>query len=150
MLPSELLMQRYQGEEVVPRRLPLQAASIAMAQELIDLFQSATGDSREALNTQLQVLEGEDTDYRVKRGLAHTLSASFCTFEVRSPLEPGDVAPARLRQIGPNRAQPAKQRQHPQPARRRAVSRTRARGVIRANPRRPLRRFARQPHPDPV
>jgi predicted nuclease of restriction endonuclease-like RecB superfamily len=81
-------MQRYQGDEVIPKRLPLQPASIAMAQELIDLFQAAAGHSREELNTQLQVLEGEDTDYRVRRGLAHALSTSFCTFEVRSPLEP--------------------------------------------------------------
>ncbi len=88
MLPSELLMQRFQGEEIIPKRLALQPPSIAMAQELIDLFQGAAGESREALNTQLQVLEGEDTDYRVKRGLAHTLSTSFCTFEVRSPLDP--------------------------------------------------------------
>lgn len=88
MLPSELLMQRFQGEEIVPKRLALQPPSVAMAQELIDLFQAATGDSREALNAQLQVLEGEDTDYRVKRGLAHSLSTSFCTFEMRSPLDP--------------------------------------------------------------
>lgn len=88
MLPSELLMQRFQGEAIIPKRLPLEPASIAMAQELIDLFQAAAGDSREGLNTQLQVLEGEDTDYRVKRGLAHALCSSFCTFEVRSPLDP--------------------------------------------------------------
>ncbi len=88
MLPSELLMQRFQGEEIIPKRLPLQPASVAMAEELIALFQAATGDSREELNTQLQVLEGEDTDYRVKRGLAHALSTSFSTFEVRSPLDP--------------------------------------------------------------
>lgn len=81
-------MQRFQGEEIVPKRLPLQTAPVAMANELIALFQDAKGDSREGLNTRLQVLEGEDTDYRVKRGLAHSLSTSFCTFEVRSPLDP--------------------------------------------------------------
>lgn len=88
MLPSELLMQRFQGEEIMPKRLPLQAAPLGMANELITLFQDAMGDSREGLNTRLQVLEGEDTDYRVKRGLAHSLSTSFCTFEVRCPLDP--------------------------------------------------------------
>ncbi len=88
MLPSELLMQRFQGEAVVPKRLPLDVASVATANELIALFQDAKGDSREGLNTRLQVLEGEDIDYRVKRGLAHSLSTSFCTFEVRSPLDP--------------------------------------------------------------
>ncbi len=81
-------MQRYQGEEIVPKRLPLQAVPVAMANELIALFEDAKGDSREGLSSRLQVLEGEDTDYRVKRGLAHSLSTSFCTFEIRSPLDP--------------------------------------------------------------
>jgi hypothetical protein len=40
------------------------------------------------LQTQLQVLEGEHTDYRIKRGLAHLLSTAFSTFEMSSPLDP--------------------------------------------------------------
>jgi hypothetical protein len=33
-------------------------------------------------------LEGEDTDYRIKRGLAHILRSSFSEFDIVSPLEP--------------------------------------------------------------
>ena len=40
------------------------------------------------LDEELSVLEGTDTDYRVKRGLAHLLVNGFCTFETVSPLEP--------------------------------------------------------------
>lgn len=55
---------------------------------MIAIFQQHQGQSQGTLNQQLQVLEGEDTDYRVKRGLAHILRASFSTFEPVSPLEP--------------------------------------------------------------
>ncbi|MGD1939956.1 MAG: DUF790 family protein [Leptolyngbyaceae cyanobacterium] len=87
-LPSDLLIQRYQGEAIQPKRLSLKAPTLAIAQALIELFQAHQGQSQGQLNQQLQVLEGEDTDYRVKRGLAHILRASFSTFEPVSPLEP--------------------------------------------------------------
>jgi len=61
---------------------------LAIAQDLIDLFQAHQGKSQGELNQQLQILEGEETDYRVKRGLAHILRSSFSTFEPVSPLEP--------------------------------------------------------------
>lgn len=91
MLPTELLMQRYQGEAIIPKRLPLRADVLAQAAELIALFQDAVGETRADVHTQLQELEGEDTDYRTKRGLAHLLDSAFCTFEVRSPLDPVDL-----------------------------------------------------------
>ncbi|MEM6433663.1 MAG: DUF790 family protein [Cyanobacteria bacterium P01_D01_bin.115] len=87
-LPSDLLIQRYQGEAIQPKRLSLKAPILAIAQALIELFQAHQGQSQGELNQQLQILEGEDTDYRVKRGLAHILRSSFSTFEPVSPLEP--------------------------------------------------------------
>ena len=45
-------------------------------------------DTQGNLDRQLKELEGEETDYRIKRGLAHILRSSFSTFEVVSPLEP--------------------------------------------------------------
>src|SRR5919201_3710649 len=81
-------MQRYQGEEVLPKRLPCSADNLATAAELIALFQAATGSTRAELQAQLQILEGEETDYRMKRGLAHLLETAFSTFEMRSPLDP--------------------------------------------------------------
>jgi predicted nuclease of restriction endonuclease-like RecB superfamily len=92
MLPSDLLLHRYNGEEIVPKRLPINAENIAIATDLIQLFQAAKGGTRGELNRQLQELEGEDTDYRIKRGLAHLLNGdAFSTFETISPLDPGDL-----------------------------------------------------------
>lgn len=88
MLPSDLLMHRFSGEEIVPKRLNLDAKTVAIAEDLIALFQDAKGNTRGALNRQLQELEGEETDYRIKRGLAHLLNSAFSTFETISPLDP--------------------------------------------------------------
>ena len=89
MLPSELLIYRQKGEEIEPKRLSLNQPTLAIASELIHLFQRSVGQPQGELNRQLQELEGEDTDYRVKRGLAHLLkSEAFSKFEVVSPLEP--------------------------------------------------------------
>jgi predicted nuclease of restriction endonuclease-like RecB superfamily len=81
------------GEAVVPRRLPITADTLALASALIALFHVALGRTRGEIEAELQVLEGDQTDYRVKRGLAHLLAHDFSTFEVGSPL-----APAALRQ----------------------------------------------------
>lgn len=88
MLPSELLMQRYNGEEIMPKRLPLSQTPLAMAAELISLFSAVQGRTKGELAAQLQILEGEGTDYRIRRGLAHLLSSAFSTFEIMSPLDP--------------------------------------------------------------
>jgi uncharacterized protein len=87
------LIQRVHGEAVVPRRLPVNADTLALAADLTACFRAAQGRTRGALEAELQVLEGDQTDYRVKRGLAHLLASDFSTFEVGSP-----VAPAELRQ----------------------------------------------------
>jgi uncharacterized protein len=81
-------MQRFHGDEIVPLHLPLHQAHLTLAADLIDLFKSVAGQTRRELATQLQVLEGEATDYRIKRGLAHLLSTAFSTFEMQSPLDP--------------------------------------------------------------
>ena len=91
MLPSELLMHRFVGEEVVPKRLELSKANLATAQELIQTFCACLGKPRHVLDAELQLLEGEETDYRVKRGLAHLLASGFAEFETVSPLEPEEL-----------------------------------------------------------
>ena len=73
---------------MVPRRLPVDADTLALAADLIALFRAAQGRTRGELVAELQVLEGDQTDYRFKRGLAHLLASDFSTFEVGSPLEP--------------------------------------------------------------
>ncbi len=88
MLTSDLLLHRYNGEELVPTRLPVDKANRALADETISIFNLYRGKKRLELDEELSVLEGTDTDYRVKRGLAHLLLNGFCTFETVSPLEP--------------------------------------------------------------
>jgi uncharacterized protein len=87
VLPSELLSYRYSGEEIVPKRLALNGANLALAREIIKVFGEYKGARRAELEERLQVLEGESTDYRLKRGLAHIL-LGFSTFETVSPLDP--------------------------------------------------------------
>ncbi|MBE9051804.1 DUF790 family protein [Nostocales cyanobacterium LEGE 11386] len=88
MLPTELLSHRLNGEEIIPKRLKIDHKSLDLGNELISCFQEAVGKSQGVLERQLLDLEGDATDYRVKRGLAYILKSSFCTFEVVSPLEP--------------------------------------------------------------
>jgi uncharacterized protein len=88
MLPTELLINRWHGEEIVPKRLAIDASTCEIAQALIDIFQTYKGQTKGELNRQLQELEGEATDYRLKRGLAHILTSSFSEFTTVSPLDP--------------------------------------------------------------
>ncbi len=88
MLPTDLLMHRFSGEAIVPKRLPLNVANLAIANELINCFQESKGETRGNLSNRLLELEGDSTDYRIKRGLAHLLTSGFSTFETISPLEP--------------------------------------------------------------
>ena len=62
-----------------------------MATDLIGLFQAQVGQTQGDLNRQLQDLEGEDTNYRIRRGLAHLLRNHFATFDQVSPLEPEEL-----------------------------------------------------------
>jgi predicted nuclease of restriction endonuclease-like RecB superfamily len=91
MLPTELLINRQNGETIIPKRLPINSEICAIATELIACFQKAVGSTQGDLDRQLSELEGDSPDYRVKRGLAHILKSSFCTFEVVSPLEPKEL-----------------------------------------------------------
>lgn len=73
----------------MPKRLAIDKRNLAMAAELIALFAECQGKTQGELDRQLQALEGEETNYRIKRGLAHLLkSETFSTFEIVSPLEP--------------------------------------------------------------
>jgi predicted nuclease of restriction endonuclease-like RecB superfamily len=68
--------------------LKIDQKNLELGNELIACFQEAVGKCQGVLERQLLDLEGDATDYRVKRGLAYILKSSFCTFEVVSPLEP--------------------------------------------------------------
>ena len=92
MLPSDLLVNRFVGETIVPKRSPLDTKTLAIAQEIIDIFQAHHHQPQGDLNRQLKELEGEETNYRFKRGLAHLLkSKRYSLFEVVSPLPPQEL-----------------------------------------------------------
>ena len=88
MLPTDLLMNRVNGETIVPKRLDLEGEIQTIAADLIEIFKLSKGSTRAELNRHLLNLEGEETDYRVKRGLAHLLSSAFSEFEIVAPLDP--------------------------------------------------------------
>ncbi len=88
MLPTDLLSYRQNGEAIIPKRLKIDEKNLEVATELISCFREAVGNTQGALERQLLELEGDNPDYKVKRGLAYILKSSFSTFEVVSPLEP--------------------------------------------------------------
>ncbi|RUT05620.1 hypothetical protein DSM106972_036270 [Dulcicalothrix desertica PCC 7102] len=88
MLTTDLLIYRQNGEQIIPKRLKIESKSLELATELINCFLSMRGKTQGDLERQLSELEGESTDYRVKRGLAYILKSSFCNFEIVSPIDP--------------------------------------------------------------
>jgi uncharacterized protein len=93
MLPSDLLMHRYQGEQLLPKQIDLTPGNLQIAIDLITCFQTQQGYPQGDLDRQLLELEGDSPDYRIKRGLAHLLKSAHCTFEIISPLEPEQLRP---------------------------------------------------------
>ncbi len=91
MLPSDLLISRRRQGALVPHRLPLDADTRDLAAELLTLFTGALGQRRAALDETLAAFEGEDTAFKVKRGLAHVLLNDFSTFETVAPLDPPEL-----------------------------------------------------------
>ncbi|MGL4619300.1 DUF790 family protein [Chroococcidiopsis sp.] len=88
MLPTDLLMHRQNGEEITPKRLKIDKYNLEIATDIITTFQENLGNIQAQLDRQLQELEGDSPDYRLKRGLAYLLRSGFCEFEIVSPLEP--------------------------------------------------------------
>ncbi|EDX83836.1 conserved hypothetical protein [Synechococcus sp. PCC 7335] len=79
---------------------------------MIDLFHSAVGKTQGYLDQQLQIDEGEATDYRVKRGLAHILRNSFSNFEIVSPIEPSELRDRLFSLAATTPATPTAAKQH--------------------------------------
>lgn len=88
MLKSDLLISRYSGENIIPKRLYIQPQIIDIANEQIDCFSQCLGKTQGFLDGKLQELEGDRQDYKLTRGFAHILKNSFSTFEIVTPLEP--------------------------------------------------------------
>lgn len=88
MLKSDLLIYRYSGQGIIPKKLPLQPEFLDMALELIYCYQDYVGKTQGELEEKLQELEGDSPEYKIKRGLSHLLKNSFAQFEIISPLNP--------------------------------------------------------------
>lgn len=88
MLTSELLIYRVQNGLVVPRELAHTKTDLERAANVIELFTAFHGRRRGELDDALREDEGESTDYRVRRGLAHLLYSERCEFTTQSVLEP--------------------------------------------------------------
>jgi uncharacterized protein len=88
MLTSELLIYRIEAGVIVPRALGFGKPDLERARTVIDLFKAHDGRRRGELDEALRADEGEGTDYRVRRGLAHLLYSERCEFQTQSILEP--------------------------------------------------------------
>jgi uncharacterized protein len=88
MLTSELLIYRIEAGVVVPRALGSGQPDLERARTVIDLFRAHDGRRRGELDEALRADEGEGTDYRVRRGLAHLLYGERCEFRTQSLLDP--------------------------------------------------------------
>jgi uncharacterized protein len=88
MLTSELLIYRIEAGVIVPRALGFGKPDLERARTVIDLFKAHDGHRRGELDEALRADEGEGTDYRVRRGLAHLLYSERCEFQTQSILEP--------------------------------------------------------------
>jgi uncharacterized protein len=88
MLTSELLIYRIEAGVIVPRALGFGRPDLERANTVIELFKAHDGRRRGELDEALRADEGEGTDYRVRRGLAHLLYSERCEFQTQSILEP--------------------------------------------------------------
>lgn len=88
MLTSELLIYRIQAGLVVPRALSKTKTDLERAANVIELFTAFHGSTRGELDDALREDEGESTDYRVRRGLAHLLYSERCEFTTQAVADP--------------------------------------------------------------
>lgn len=86
MLPSELLITRTRKERIYPDFLELDAGNLALAEELIDVYQNFTGRKKSELYELLEELE-QGLNFKRVRGL-RTLLERRCTFTSKFALEP--------------------------------------------------------------
>src|SRR5689334_6674030 len=91
MLTSDLAMNRVRGGRVEPLAInPADKAHLEMAGDLIAIFAEHVGEQRAALDRELDEYVGDDTDYRILRGLIKLL-LDECEFETASAVSPSEI-----------------------------------------------------------
>ena len=92
MLPSDLLISRFQGETIQPKRLALNSANLAMAKALIQLFLAQVGQTQADLNRQTAGTEkGKIPTIASSGGWPISCATALPPLTWSAPLEPVEL-----------------------------------------------------------
>src|SRR5205085_6722528 len=91
MLTTDLAMNRVRAGRIEPRTInPADKNYLEMASDLIAIFAEHAGERRAELDRELDEYVGNDTDYRILRGLIKLL-VDECEFETASTVLPSEI-----------------------------------------------------------
>lgn len=90
MLTADLAISFQRGDNVHPRRMEPDEASLQVAEDLIGIFAEQLHRRRSELDAELNEYVGTGTDYRILRGLIKLL-LDACEFETGGAIEPGEL-----------------------------------------------------------
>jgi predicted nuclease of restriction endonuclease-like RecB superfamily len=90
MLTADLAISFQRGDNVHPRRMEPDEASLQVAEDLIGIFAEHLHRRRSELDAELNEYVGTGTDYRILRGLIKLL-LDACEFETGGAIEPGEL-----------------------------------------------------------
>ena len=111
MLPSNLFAAKIRKGSVRPNYLTLDNASIALAKEIVGIYDQGVGNKRSFLNEKLGALEGRAAfDFKTVWGLVAILERR-CTFMVDSKIEPMGARMAVFEEASKRRVATALQRE---------------------------------------
>lgn len=91
MLTSDLIRFHYRGPDVYPSYIKTGEKYLAIAVELIDIYNKFTGRTRGELNEAIKDYIGFGTDYKIKRGLSRILQTECSEFNVLSKFLPSEI-----------------------------------------------------------
>lgn len=91
MLTSDLAVSFRRGDKIYPFLIKTDNAQFQRdAANLIEIFEALTGETRSAIERELDEFIGTGTDYKILRGLIKLLM-DRCKFETDAPAEPVEI-----------------------------------------------------------
>ncbi len=91
MLTSDLAVSFRRGDKIFPYLIATDNLGyLRDAANLIEIFEAFTGETRGAIERELEEFIGTGTDYKILRGLIKLLN-DRCEFEVSAPAEPVEI-----------------------------------------------------------
>jgi predicted nuclease of restriction endonuclease-like RecB superfamily len=91
MLTSDLAVSFRRGDKIFPFLIDTgNAGYLRDAADLIEIFEAFAGETRGALERELEEFIGTGTDYKIMRGLIKLLN-DRCEFETSAPAEPVEI-----------------------------------------------------------